>query len=50
MHLTGPGGSQSPEGQTGAETYERGGLSDRLVSFLTRSAAIRAVAPANNWH
>src|SRR5688500_10526882 len=26
MHLTAPGGSQSPEGQTGAETYERGGL------------------------
>jgi small subunit ribosomal protein S2 len=26
MHLTAPGGSQSPEGQTGTETYERGGL------------------------
>src|SRR5215211_4940067 len=26
MHLTARGGSQSPEGQTGAETYERGGL------------------------
>ena len=26
MHLTKPGGSQSPEGQTGTETYERGGL------------------------
>ena len=37
MHLTAPGGSQSPEGQTGAETYERGGL--RTASFVVLAGA-----------
>ena len=36
MHLTPRDGSQSPEGQTGAETYERGGL--RTASSRSRDA------------
>ena len=52
MHSTPPGGSQSPEGQTGAETYERGGLrtassrSGRRLS-LGRMAILRPVTASD---
>src|SRR6266542_2435521 len=39
MHLTPLDGSQSPEGQTGTETYERGGLRIASSRSGTRSAA-----------
>src|SRR5215211_2238503 len=40
MHLTSPDGSQSPEGQTGTETYERGGLRTASSRSWTRKTAI----------
>src|SRR5215218_619345 len=40
MHLTPPDGSQSPEGQTGTETYERGGLRTASSRSWTRKTAI----------
>ena len=49
-HSTQPGGSQSPEGQTGTELVERGGLRGRLVSLSgpcharTRAGAARYLA------
>src|SRR5215213_8805678 len=45
MHLTSPGGSQSPEGQTEAETYERGDL--RIAS--SRSGPAEPLAEPHGY-